>query len=348
MKNKNLITIIVPVFNTPIKFMERLFNSLYNQTNKNFNLLIIDDGSKLECALYLNSLVNKFNNFQIIHKINTGVSDTRNIGLSKVTTPYVAFADADDLYSIFFIEEALTYIIKYEPDIIFGVIKYEPDKKIIQSDFDVNYFDSSQALKDVNMALLDIKPRNLKYRILGTPCARIYKTSIAHFIGFRKDIAYYEDQIFNRECLKQAQKVLVVPNVWYTYFQNEFSAMHKERKNNFYKKTISYWDAFYELNINEPEEFKLSLRLKQLDFLYAVINNDYVSNKSIKMKQAVYELSNIILHPMIQDSLYNINIFRDKISLLSKINIILLKRKKYIVLLLEKRFIKLMNLNTDL
>lgn len=341
----NLITIIVPVYNTPVSSMERLFSSLKNQSKKEFDLLVMDDGSEEECASYLESLSKDFTSFRVEHNRHIGVSANRNAGLKLVSTPFVAFSDADDFYSPDFILQAEEYIKKYDVDVIYGVMDHEPKMDIKQSGEKEEFFGSPEEIYSLRQSLLDIQPRKIPYQVLGTPCGRVYRTEIAREVGFREEIHYFEDQIFNREYLKRVKKALVVPEIWYVYYQNDFSAMRKEMYKGFYEKTISYWDEFYRLNSEEPEKFRLSLRKKQLDFFYAVVNIDYIDGKKAVGKQAKKEIAEIAAHPMIKDAIEGINPKDPKVSEAGfgksdLYQLSLLKKGRFGLLIFEKKIVR--------
>lgn len=340
-----LVTIIIPVYNTPQQYLNRLINSLKEQTNMNYEVFIIDDGSEKECSEYLDALTKKNSFLTVYHKINEGVSKARNYGIQRVKTQYVAFMDADDKIANCFIEDGYYLIEKYFPDIIYGGMEYVPYREIKQSNSHIEVFEGRKELEEIKKSLLNIEGRRLKYNILGTPCSRFYRTDLAKAVKFNESLHFYEDQIFNREILSVANKVVVSPNVWYYYYQNDFSAMNKERKDNFFEKTKKYWDVFYKLNTEEPDSYRKSLRKKQLDFFYAVISNDFIDNE-VNGKRILSQLNKIAKHPMIEDSINNLR-YKDG-NLYEKINLFFLKKHCFYFIYLEKKLIKLMNLEKKL
>ena len=79
-----LISVIVPVYNVE-KFLDKCISSIVNQTYKNLEIILIDDGSTDESVQICDKWQEKDNRVRLTHKENTGVSDTRNIGLEKTT-----------------------------------------------------------------------------------------------------------------------------------------------------------------------------------------------------------------------------------------------------------------------
>ncbi|CDH20997.1 Beta-1,3-glucosyltransferase [Xenorhabdus bovienii str. kraussei Quebec] len=96
MHNSPLVTVIIPSYNHE-KFIESCILSIINQSYKNIELIVIDDGSK-DNSHNLISNLNKKHNFIYIRKENSGLSNTLNIGIKKAKGKYIAFCASDDMY----------------------------------------------------------------------------------------------------------------------------------------------------------------------------------------------------------------------------------------------------------
>ena len=90
MDNKPLITIIVPVYKVE-KFLDRCINSLINQTYKNLEIILVDDGSPDKSGEICDMYASKDERIKVIHKGNGGVSSARNAGLDIAKGDYIAF-----------------------------------------------------------------------------------------------------------------------------------------------------------------------------------------------------------------------------------------------------------------
>lgn len=93
--NQPLVSIIVPVYNGE-KTIERCLASLRNQTYKNIEVIVVDDGSSDHTRRVLGKYADQDKRFRIIYKKNTGVSDSRNTGIEAAKGKYIQFADGDD------------------------------------------------------------------------------------------------------------------------------------------------------------------------------------------------------------------------------------------------------------
>ena len=90
-----LISIIVPVYNVE-KYIEKCIDSIINQTYKNLEIILVDDGSKDNSGKICDEYSKKDSRIKVIHKVNGGLSDARNHGLQIATGDYIGFVDSDD------------------------------------------------------------------------------------------------------------------------------------------------------------------------------------------------------------------------------------------------------------
>ena len=91
------VSIIVPVYNTE-KYLSQCVESILSQTFIDFELLLIDDGSKDDSGKICDEYAAKDNRIRVFHIANSGVSTARNMGLDNAKGKYIAFLDADDYW----------------------------------------------------------------------------------------------------------------------------------------------------------------------------------------------------------------------------------------------------------
>ena len=117
MKNKPLISIIVPVFNAE-EYLAQCLDSILNQTYRDLEILCINDGSCDGSIGILKKYKNRDSRIVIIDKQNEGVSATRNVGLKKANGDYLMFVDADDWIEPYTCEKALVTLNDNNADIV--------------------------------------------------------------------------------------------------------------------------------------------------------------------------------------------------------------------------------------
>lgn len=117
LNNDSLVSVIMPVFNVR-PYINEALDSLINQTYKNLEIIIVDDGSTDGSGEICDKYAAKDKRIRLIHQENRGVSTARNVALDLMTGEFVAFIDADDAYEPEFISTMLGAIIRENSDII--------------------------------------------------------------------------------------------------------------------------------------------------------------------------------------------------------------------------------------
>lgn len=115
------ISIIVPVYKVE-QYLERCVNSLINQTYKNIEIILVDDGSPDQCPQMCDDYASKDSRINVIHKKNGGLSDARNAGLRIATGEYVMYVDSDDYIEIDACEKLIASV-RGNIDLVVGAYK---------------------------------------------------------------------------------------------------------------------------------------------------------------------------------------------------------------------------------
>ncbi len=100
---KPLISVIIPIYNVE-KYLKRCVDSVINQTYKNLEIILVDDGSPDNCGKICDEYTKIDNRIIVIHKDNGGLSSARNAGIDICRGEYISFIDSDDFVSPYFIE----------------------------------------------------------------------------------------------------------------------------------------------------------------------------------------------------------------------------------------------------
>ena len=117
MQNKGFVSVIIPVYNVR-PFLEEALDSVLNQTYKNLEIIIIDDGSTDGSGEICDEYAGRDNRIQVIHQDNGGLSAARNAGLDVMTGDLVAFLDPDDAYVDSFIETLVNAMAAEDVDLV--------------------------------------------------------------------------------------------------------------------------------------------------------------------------------------------------------------------------------------
>lgn len=124
-----LISIIVPAYNIE-QYLPECLNSILKQSFKNYEIIIIDDGSTDKTGVICDQYAKINSKVQVIHKVNEGLSVARNQGILKAKGKYLAFLDGDDWLADFALQNLINRIVESDyPDIVVNQMKGTPDIK---------------------------------------------------------------------------------------------------------------------------------------------------------------------------------------------------------------------------
>ena len=113
--SKKMISIIVPVYNVE-KYLNRCVDSIINQTYKNLEIILVDDGSTDNSGKICDEYQKKDSRIKVIHKTNGGMSSARNAGLDIATGNYIAFVDSDDYIALNMMATMRGYVVDNNVD----------------------------------------------------------------------------------------------------------------------------------------------------------------------------------------------------------------------------------------
>ena len=124
-------SIIIPIYNNKEKEMADCFASISQQQYKDFEVIVIDDGSNETCARNIDRLSKRFfKRYRVIHTVNNGVSKARNLGIKYAVGNYITFVDGDDIICPCMLMDAYQVLQKYDLDILYGMLQSVKEDKL--------------------------------------------------------------------------------------------------------------------------------------------------------------------------------------------------------------------------
>lgn len=230
---KYKISIITPAYNAE-KYIKRCMESVNNQTYKNIEHIIIDDGSTDDTSIICDEFAKKNDRVKVIHKKNEGVSIARNIGIELATGDYILFADADDWLENSMCEKMIQAAQKNKSDIVICEYYHFYDKNGKRNHIKLEEFD------DVSFVDLIGDDTN---NYGGFPWNKLIKTEKIKK-KFNKKIHFYENLLFFLENFDDKTKYSVIFEPLYNYCINENSAVHSKKFN---PKKVTTMDALLKI-----------------------------------------------------------------------------------------------------
>lgn len=239
---KNIVSVIIPVYNAE-KYMRKGIDSVLNQTYKNIEVILINDGSKDKSAEICDEYAAKDSRVRVLHKDNGGVSTARNAGIECASGKYITFVDSDDTIP----EDAVETLIKplidnSSIDYSAGnVFHYIGEKQIYSYD-----------QKKVN-DIITVKKEEIASCIFynqGYAYAKIYVRDIIlkEKIRFNNQYSLGEDSLFVKQYLLHINGVAITQKCVYNYLHKENESLSKKYVPNIAEIYSSISDATNALN----------------------------------------------------------------------------------------------------
>lgn len=296
-------SIIIPVYNVE-KYLNECVDSVLNQTYKNMEIILVDDGSTDGSPQICDSYAEKDNRIKVIHKKNGGSSSARNAGIKNMTGDYVLFLDSDDFWDdISLLCRTDEVIRKYGSDVIvLGYRKFYDEKKVYVNGYDTTIYEHGKTKAEQIKSLIDnnLFESSAWSKIVNTKLFRDNRL-------FFTEGVYSEDIDWSARLLIYADSFYALPGYSIAYRQNSSSITHNIKKKNiedlknaivkivnfsveindqdYYEWFMNYCSYQYITFLNcicgfkEPEQIKSDRKEMQE---YAFILN-YHSNKKVKM-----------------------------------------------------------------
>lgn len=253
------VSIIVPVYNVE-KYLERCMNTLLNQTLKDIEIIMVDDGSPDNCPQMCDEYAKKDPRIKVLHKKNEGLGFARNSGMEIARGEYIAFVDSDDYVDINMYEILYSNAKKWELDAIFCGYN-RVNNHTIQSIKEVNslkIFNHHQDIQEVLLNMIGTKPDcsvDRKYQM--SVWHALYSRDIIknHEIKFPSEREFIsEDIIFHIDFLQKVSKIAFIADPLYYYCVNEDSLTKSYRGDKFEKFVVLYKEIIHRLPILENND----------------------------------------------------------------------------------------------
>ena len=216
------ITVIVPVYNVE-NYLEKCLDSLINQTYKNLEIIVINDGSTDNSGIICQEYAQKDNRIIYIEKENGGQSEARNMGLNRMTGSYVTFVDSDDWVELDYVEVLYNKLIEYQADIAVGnYYSYNEQEGIFYFHiFGNSYYE--KVYDNVSIFENFYESEHMKNFALICVGGKLYKSDLFRELRFEVG-KLGEDGYLNQKIYLLAEKTIYLNAGLYAYRQREGSS----------------------------------------------------------------------------------------------------------------------------
>ena len=234
------LSIIVPVYNAE-KYLDRCINSIYAQTLTDYEIILVNDGSKDDSLALCRKYAEKDSRITVIDKKNGGAGSARNKGVEIAKGEYLAFPDVDDWFEPNMYEELYALAKSGDYDIAFsGVNNYSQDLKFLNTikcaavDFKMQ--------EECRKNIMTLFPTTT---IFDVPWNKLYRRELVVKNNVRfTDLRRCQDAVFNLDVYKNAKSVISTEKAYYNYINNDSAKVNKKFPKNYIDINIYY---FYHL-----------------------------------------------------------------------------------------------------
>ena len=282
---KDLISVIIPVYKVE-KYLEKCIESIIKQTYTNLQIILVDDGSPDNCGKICDEYAKKDLRIEVIHKANGGLSDARNVGISKAKGRYIGFVDSDDYIKEDMYEILLNLIKKYDADVsicnLYDVI--DGNECIRNKENGIREYSRLDILKEV---LLD---KNIQSYAWNKLYEKELFDEIKYPIGKK-----YEDIGTTFYLFEKCNKIVVTSEPEYYYLKRADSLVNNVTESTIldYTEIIIQRYLYIKQNIKELRKYNNYYLAKTLITAHNDIEN--LENISEGMQQRYKKLYELVL-----------------------------------------------------
>lgn len=211
------VSVIVPIYKVE-QYLNRCVESLTNQSYRNLEIILVDDGSPDNCPQICDDWVQRDNRIVVVHKINGGVSSARNTGIENATGEYISFIDPDDIIHPNYYDIMMSHIV--DSDCIICNYEKFTDEIKFENTYTINaeLLNSKQAIK---------KGFNKNFNIFYVVWNKIIKANIVKKCRFDESMKNGEDSVFAFDIINSCNKISYIDFALYGYYIRKDGAVKK-------------------------------------------------------------------------------------------------------------------------
>lgn len=279
------ISIVIPIYNTE-EYLEECLESVINQTYKDYEVILINDGSTDNSLLIANKYANKYNNIRVINQKNCGQSVARNRGIKEAKGKYIYFADSDDILEKNLLEDCHKKFEENDIDMVMFGYKFLCKNGI---DEHLNNKEILISLSDEYVSGKDIFKKNIYINdFLAVVWTQMYKKSflLENKLFFQEKI-FYEDLEFIFKAFLKSKRMIYLNKSMYLYRRRPTSTTTNNVVNNgkYIKSLNTVIDKIIEFfnDMDRSDDILEDSVRKYLNHIFKILvtylNKEYIYNK---------------------------------------------------------------------
>ena len=317
-KKEPLISVIIPVYKVE-EYLDKCVSSVIEQTYKNLEIILVDDGSPDNCPKMCDDWAKKDNRIKVIHKKNGGVSSARNIGIKESKGEWITFIDSDDWIDENFIKKLYQVSLNNKSDVVISSYYRVTNDKYEKINTSVNILN----FNNYEYLIKALNPQTG----YGFCHMRIIKKEKINNFYFDEELKVTEDALFNIKLAKNIKNVSFLGEPLYYYRINNQSVVKKYDKDypNKYLEGIKKIKKYIFSEYSNKDILQNYYNFVAYHVMLIAVN--YCYNYENEESRKIKLLRNICKISEYNDGIKNSNY--QNISLTRKITLFTLKHKLY-------------------
>ena len=282
------VSVIVPVYQVE-QYLRQCLNSILNQTFKDIEVILVDDGSKDNSGKICDEYALKDNRVKVIHQVNKGLSDARNTGMNQMSGKYFMFVDSDDYISELMVEKLYEKAEETGADIVCCNFEY------FWKNNEKASYSTKQRSEVLNSSEIFNHRKNEKnYGFWTVAWNKLHKSSSMNSFRFRSG-KIHEDEFWANDIYQKDLKVVTIEDSLYYYRQRHNSIVNIKN----IKKEFDLIEAFQEriqiyLNQNMYPDQAYKVLIYSLEPLNECRKLKRTEEENIRYKHAVEKTKDLI------------------------------------------------------
>lgn len=300
-----LISVIIPIYNVE-KYLRQCIESVMNQTYKNLEIILVDDGSTDQCSIICDEFASLDERIKVIHKVNGGLVSARKEGLSTAAGEYVTYVDGDDWIEDNMYESMIEILGKFDVDIIISgfIAEYANKSEYIDNNIESGLYNNTESLRSLKDRML-YDGHFFEFGLYPVVWNKLFKrelltknqNNVSNYITMGEDVACSFPAILD------AQSVYILEKKYLYHYRRVAGTITSSYDSKYFEKILELYKYLQQIFLDRKE----ALILKQLNyyFLFLIkiglnmefsrVNKSSYSEKLTKVKKFIdcIEVSNM-------------------------------------------------------
>lgn len=233
-----LVSVVIPVYNVA-KYLPECLDSVINQTYKNIEVILVDDGSTDESGIICDKYANEDKRITVIHQENQGAGAAKNTGLDLVKGDYLSIIDSDDYIELNMYEKMVSYMENYNVDVVQCLIRNVYVNEAIDRKYQIEQeknrvVNSKQYMKEF---LYDWKSAIFCNKLFRKELLKDHRFEIGRNI---------DDEFFTYKLICDSKKILKTTDIYYNYRMRKSSVINSSQNERLIKDRLDcFIERFY-------------------------------------------------------------------------------------------------------